>query len=425
MGGAGALTPGQIFAGRYRVEAVLGQSTAGTVYRVVDTDQEQLVALKILTLAGDGEKELERFRRGVRLARRISHPNVARTFEHGSVGAQHYLTMELVDGLSLRDVLAQRSPLPVSEALDIAAQLSDGLAAAHRAGVVHRDLKPANVLVEASGRVVISDFGIAREAGTDHSGGAVGTPRYMAPEQLLGEPVDGRTDLFALGLILFEMLSGKSVEWHGGAADSGVLARVRGVPEDVREHAEVDPVLSKLVFKLLAADPRKRPPDAVRVALALRALLAGKDARPHVDTLVPPASGDSRDEAPVDVLAVLPLVCRGDAEPELGVTLAADIAAALANLGGVCVLTGPAAARFEAGDEPAVVGEMLGAAFVLDGSVAARDGALKITLRLVEVASNVEMWRETCDAARGDLQGVQGLVCRRVAEVLKRRLSSA
>ena len=420
MGALGALTPGQVFAGRYRVLAVLGTSATGTVYRVLDTEDDRLVALKVLSLQGHGEKELERFLRGVRLARRISHPNVARTFDHGTEGALHYLTMELVAGKSLRDVLAERGSLLESEALDVASQLSDGLAAAHRAGIVHRDLKPANVLVEPSGRVVILDFGVAREL--DGARGAVGTPRYMAPEQLLGQRVDSRTDLFALGLILFEMLSGKAVEFNGGAADSGVLSRVGAVAQDVQSVATVNESAAKVVAKLLETNPQKRPGDASRVSQALRAVLAGRDASEHLDTLVPPPSRDPVSRDPVDALLVLPLVCRGNAEPDLGVALSADLGTALAALPGVRVLTGPASGRFEPGDDPAQVGERLGAAFVVDGSVARLDDTLKLTARLIEVASNVEMWRDTWEVDASELESLQGAVCARVADALSRRL---
>src|SRR5262249_37071176 len=191
-----------------------GVGGMGRVYRAIDRELGETVALKLLLKElVNSEAMVDRFRQEVRLARKVTHRNVARTFDIGEHGGEKFLTMELVGGESLSRVLARRGALPEVEALAVARQICDGIAAAHGVGIVHRDLKPDNVLVEEGGRIVITDFGIARSDRPDASsptvGGAIGTPAYMAPEQVEGSAsVDGRADVYAFGAMLFEMVTG-------------------------------------------------------------------------------------------------------------------------------------------------------------------------------------------------------------------------
>jgi eukaryotic-like serine/threonine-protein kinase len=198
---------GQVLGGRYYVLRCMGIGGMGSVYHAHDRELDEPVALKIVHAEyADNAAFLERFRHEVKLARRVTHVNVARTFEINSSGGVTYLTMELVDGESLLDRLL-RGPVPTTEALAITRAMCAGLAAAHKADVVHRDIKPANILIAHDGRVVLADFGIAAIGGTtDRS--AVGTPVYMAPEQALGEEVTAASDIYSLGLVLYEMLVG-------------------------------------------------------------------------------------------------------------------------------------------------------------------------------------------------------------------------
>ncbi|HZH13525.1 MAG TPA: serine/threonine-protein kinase, partial [Archangium sp.] len=190
---------GPLFAGRYALVRLLGRGGMGTVYQARDSLVGDVVALKTLELGKDaGPDALERFTREVRLARRITHPHVARMHDLGTHEGQAFLTMEFVEGEDLRALLARERPLAASRAARIALAICEGLAAAHAAGVVHRDLKPANILVESGGRVVLTDFGIARAVAGEAASrtmGTVGTPMYMAPEQVSGDPVDARADL--------------------------------------------------------------------------------------------------------------------------------------------------------------------------------------------------------------------------------------
>ncbi|CAN5751900.1 hypothetical protein BH11MYX2_BH11MYX2_16730 [soil metagenome] len=205
----------ETIADRYKLVRWLGGGGMGRVYEVFDEELAEKVALKVLK-SGLSDDAIERFRREVRLTRRIQHKNVARMFDIGQHNGDRFLTMELVDGPSLQRELS--TPMGWPRVQKLATQICDGLAAAHAVGVIHRDLKPDNVLVEnGTDRVVITDFGIARTA-EDESvtqiGAVIGTPRYMAPEQLAGQPVDARVDLFSLGVMLFELASGKR-PWSG------------------------------------------------------------------------------------------------------------------------------------------------------------------------------------------------------------------
>ena len=226
-----SVAPGVLVARRFEVRERVGEGAMGSVWRVLDRELDEEVALKVLRddfAATEGA--LERFRREVKLARRITHPNVARTYDLGAFEGVRFLTMELIAGEPLSRHLAWKRRLPVADALRIVEQVARGLAASHAVGVLHRDLKPDNLMV-AGDRAVITDFGVARLAvNTDAAAFAtraslvVGTPAYMAPEQLQGFDLDGRADVYALGVVFFELLTGA----HPFAA--GVAARLWAPP---------------------------------------------------------------------------------------------------------------------------------------------------------------------------------------------------
>ncbi|MSQ83735.1 MAG: serine/threonine protein kinase [Myxococcales bacterium] len=199
----------------------------GSVYRAIDIELQETVALKLLKPAlMESADALERFRQEVKLARRIAHHNVVKTFDLGDDGRQRFLTMEFVDGVSLSRYLSQRGRLDVLDFAQVAQQLCAGLASAHHAGVLHRDLKPDNVLVAQDGRVAITDFGIAVVSGALTGKGIIGTPTYMAPEQLQSDTaLDGRADVYALGAIFFELLTARRA-WPGNDLVAVAMARV-------------------------------------------------------------------------------------------------------------------------------------------------------------------------------------------------------
>ncbi|MGA7991179.1 MAG: protein kinase [Thermoanaerobaculia bacterium] len=264
---------GTRFAGRYDVTTLLGRGGMGTVYRAVDRELDDEVALKVLLPAAfdEGSGAAQTLRQEIRLARKITHHNVVRTHDLGEAEGVRFLTMEYVPGTTLRDILDRRGAVALAPGLQIAKQLCRGLAAVHEAGIVHRDIKPPNIMVLPNGVVKVMDFGIARAAGADDSGdgSTVGTPYYMSPEQARGESVDERSDIYAVGVVLYEMFTGARP--IGGATASEVMRR--HLSEEPRPLTTLRPdlptLLERLVAACLAKAPDRRPPSASDLADAL------------------------------------------------------------------------------------------------------------------------------------------------------------
>ncbi len=266
MTGARRMLPkSTVVAGRYRIVDVLGAGGMGVVYRVHDQELETDVALKVLADRQSHEPvALERFRREIRLARTITHPNVVRIHDLGTDGDLVFMTMDLVPGRTLVDRLAE-GPLPPDRAIGIAIQLAGALAEAHRHGIVHRDLKPSNVLIDDEGRAWLTDFGIARALDQEQlteAGTAIGTVAYMSPEQVRGEEVDGRADLYALGLVLWEMITGR-VPLKGETRDETVARRMRPtLPRSLGGDESIPRSVRRVLRRSLAPRPDDRQPDA-------------------------------------------------------------------------------------------------------------------------------------------------------------------
>ena len=268
-GGAPAvLPPGTALGGRYQIEELLGSGGMGHVYRATDRELAREVALKTMRVAS--EDMLARLRREVRLASRVTHENVIRLYDLVAADGVHFVTMELVRGVSLRAQLAN-GPLPVPQAVEIARQCARGLEAAHKASVVHRDFKPENVLLGSDGRVVVVDFGVASEQvdGVVVASAIVGTSVYMSPEQANGLAPTPATDLYALGLVLAEMLTGEIPLVGRGLVDTALRRRLEAVPSLRTLRPEVPEALDGLVRALLELEPEARPASAEVVAAAL------------------------------------------------------------------------------------------------------------------------------------------------------------
>lgn len=286
----GRFPVGTVLAGRYRIIGLLGQGGMGEVYRASDLKLGQPVALKFLAVATAGKQQLlARFHAEVRIARQVSHPNVCRVYDIGEVDGSTFLSMEYVDGEDLGSLLRRIGRLPGDKATEIARKLCAGLAAAHDKGVLHRDLKPANVMIDGRGQVLITDFGLAAFAGQlDAAHVREGTPAYMAPEQLAGKEVSVRSDVYALGLVLYEMFTGKRAFENGSARTTPT--KVTSVAKDI------DPLVERVILRCLDVDPRNRPASALAVAAALpggdplaAALAAGNTPTPGMVA----ASGDT------------------------------------------------------------------------------------------------------------------------------------
>jgi serine/threonine-protein kinase len=266
--------PGFILAGRYRILAPIGKGGMGTVYRADDLKLAQPVALKFLPehLVAD-ETAVQRLYREVRIAREVSHPNVCRTYDLGESNGELFIVMEYVDGEDLASLLRRIGRLPGAKALDVARQLCAGLTAAHERGVLHRDLKPANVMLDGRGRVRITDFGIAVLGGARQGAELwAGTPAYMSPEQLEGEEATARSDIYSLGLILYEVLTGKSAFAVGSLREMRDGRRTLP-PAPSTLTGDIDPSVEQAVLRCLEEDPQRRPPSVIAVS----ALLPGGD----------------------------------------------------------------------------------------------------------------------------------------------------
>jgi predicted Ser/Thr protein kinase len=310
----GRFLPGRLLAGRYRIIALLGKGGMGEVYRADDLTLGQPVALKFLP--DDAARDLgllERFKNEVRIARRISHPNVCRVYDVGEVEDHTFFTMEYVDGEDLASLLRRIGRLPEDKALDIARQLCAGLAAAHAKGVLHRDLKPANIMLDGRGQVVITDFGLAGVA--DQIQGAEvrsGTPAYMAPEQLEGKEVSTRSDIFSLGLVLWEVFTGKRA--FSAPATEKHISSTRAASRPASGLKDLNPAIERVILRCLETEPSARPANVLSVAAALpggdplaAALAAGETPSPQLVA----ASGESSGLSPRNAMIVVGSVLLG------------------------------------------------------------------------------------------------------------------
>ncbi|HET7695746.1 MAG TPA: serine/threonine-protein kinase [Vicinamibacterales bacterium] len=310
--GGGRFIPGVVLAGRYRVVTLLGRGGMGEIYRADDLKLGQPVALKFLpSRLTDDERLLAALVREARIARQVSHPNVCRVYDIGEADRHTFITMEFIDGEDLRSLLKRIGQLPAAKALDIARQLCAGLQAAHELGVLHRDLKPANVMLDARGRVRITDFGIAVAAGDRAADRFAGTPAYMAPEQLDGRPASQRSDVYALGLVIYELFTGVR------AFDAANVDDVRRLHESAAPAkpsalvAHLDPRIERALLACLETDPELRPASARALLAALpggdpieAAAEAGETPSPELIALSGP-DGSLRPAVAFSVLAAL------------------------------------------------------------------------------------------------------------------------
>jgi serine/threonine protein kinase len=282
-------TPGTLFAGRFRIVAPLGRGGMGEVYRADDLRLGQTVALKLLpdNLSHDPGR-LAQFHNEVRVARTIAHRNVCRTYDIGDADGRPFMTMEYVDGEDLASLLRRIGRFPQDKAIEVARQICAGLAAAHEKGVLHRDLKPANVMIDGDGHARLTDFGLAS------LGGAVdnirsGTPAYMAPETLAGKEVTERSDIYALGLVLFELFTGKRVFEANTLKELISLHESSSIASPSSVVRDLDAAVERTILRCLEHDPAKRPPSALAVSAGLpggdqlaAALAAGETPSPEM-----------------------------------------------------------------------------------------------------------------------------------------------
>lgn len=430
---------GERFADRYRVVALLGRGGMGAVFRVYDEALSEDVALKTLLLPpGRATEALSRFRREVRLSRKVTHPNVARTFDLGVHDGIYYLTMQLVTGGDLASVIADHAPVPARRAVDLTLEMLSGLGAAHAAGIIHRDLKPANVLIDAEGHPVLTDFGIARAIepsdATVKTGGLLGTPAYMAPEQISGRPADVRTDLYAMGIVLFELLTGR-LPFEGATPIATAVARLREDPLDPGRLVTLPEGLGEVVLSCLSREPTARPASATEVAARLSEVdlstapssstpVSRRSVSTTDHTMMAPSTATTarRDQR----LAILPFQYRGPPEHAyLADALCDDLADELALVRGLIVISRGSTRTFKDDRDPRRLRSELGADAVVDGSVQTDGRRIRVAARLDDAASGAQLWNDRFEGALDDVFAVQDTIRRRIAESLRVGLTTA
>jgi serine/threonine protein kinase/tetratricopeptide (TPR) repeat protein len=400
--------------GHYRLTGLLGEGGMGRVYAAEDLRLGRRVALKLLPedLAGV-PGHVERFQREARLLAAVNHPNVITVHSVEEVDGRAFITMELVEG----DTLVQRirpGGLPLDELLGIAVPLAEALAAAHANGIVHRDLKPANVMIGRDGRLKVVDFGIARpdRANNDErapltgAGLVLGTPAYMAPEQLKGEAIDARADVFAFAVLVYELATG--MRPFTGRSDADVVSAIlRDPPPPLRrQRLDLPEQLQDILAACLQKDPARRTDSAATVARALQALRTGQMAA------VAPSRPD------ITALAVLPLQEIGGHPDDLladGITEA--LIADLARASGLKVISRSSVMRFrDSTESPQEIARRLGVDALVMGSVRRSGNRIRISVELIDPASERVLWADRYDRELEDVLRLQDEMARAIAD---------
>ena len=409
-GAAGAELPSRF--GHYAIARKLGEGGMGVVYAARDERLERSVALKTMSSVTSDDSARRRFWREARAAASVNHPNICQIYEIGEDGGELFIAMELLEGESLADRL-KRGPMSVSDSVPIGLGILAALSALHARGIVHRDLKPSNVFLTPNG-VKLLDFGLARPeseptlgtmAGLTQTGMVMGTPRYMAPEQMTGDPIDGRTDVFAAGAIMFEMLAGRPA--FGGRNIVEILnATMQEQPPALTGSPAVAAV-DRVIRHALAKRPADRPASADAMADELRAVSGGGDTTAMARALTR--------------LVVLPFrVLRPDPETDfLAFSLPDAIATSLSGIGSLVVRSSATAARYagEAPDLKALAAEA-DVDRVVMGSLLRSGTELRASAQLVEAPGGTLLTSLTVQSSLGDLFRLQDDIARRVVEAL-------
>jgi serine/threonine protein kinase/tetratricopeptide (TPR) repeat protein len=418
----------------YRIASRIGAGGMGEVYRATDTKLGRDVALKILPadMASDPER-LARFRREARTVAALNHPHIVTIFSVEEADGTHFLTMELVEGQSL-DRLIPDSGFALDRILELAIPLTEALSAAHEKGIVHRDLKPANVMLSADGRVKVLDFGLAKELLPDDPAGAtmtsagltamgvvMGTPSYMSPEQIAGRELDHRTDIFSLGILLYEMASGRR-PFQGASSAELASAILRDAPPPLRDvRSGLGDDLDRLVQRCLEKDARDRFPSAREVVEALQALRRAFESGNFAPRS--PGSG-SRSAAAANTtpsIAVLPFLnMSGDADNEyFSDGLSEDLINALSRLPGLQVASRTSAFRFRGSDlDIRQIGRQLDVATVVEGSVRRAGARLRVTAQLVNADNGYQLWSQRYDRQMADVFEIQDEIVTSIVEAV-------
>ena len=413
---AEGLARGSVFAGRYEILEELGTGGMGSVYRVFDRKLEEEVALKLIRPdIAASRKTIERFKNEIKVARKITHPNVCRMHDFHEEGKTLYITMEYVRGEDLKSVIHRMGTLTMGKAVSIAKQAADGLAEAHKLGIIHRDLKPGNIMIDKEGNAKIMDFGIARsleDKGSADAGMIIGTPEYMSPEQAEGKEDDQRSDIYSLGVIIYEMVTGK-VPFEGATA-FGILRkhRTEAPPDPKGLNPQVPPGLARMILKCLEKDREKRYQNAGEVLAEL-------------DDLATTMTKKAVEKKWKNSIAVLPFA---DLSPQRDQEyfcdgLAEELINSLSHIHELKVAARTSAFAFKGKDlDIREIGKALSVQAILEGSVRKAGERLRITAQLVNVANGYHLWSEKYDRGVDDIFAVQDELALEIVNKLKVKL---
>ena len=407
--------------GHYRIEAKLGEGGMGEVYRARDIVLGREVAVKVLPPDKLRTDRLQRFLREARAASQINHPNVVAIHEINESNGVHFIVMEYVAGKTLSETISAKG-LETHQVVHYARQIVAALAKAHAAGIVHRDLKPANIMVTTDGMIKVLDFGLAKQhepnpvdedaltAAETASGAILGTLAYMSPEQAMGRPVDARSDIFSLGLVLYEMLSGQHA-FGGETVMSTIAAILYKEPRPLKDVVPQTPRdLDRIVARCMHKEPDRRFQSAVDLRLALEDLQlnAGSDTTPSI--------------------AVLPFTnLSPDKENEyFSDGLAEEIISAVSHVSGLRVTARSSSFSFRGKDvEMGEIGRKLHVEHLLEGSVRKAGNRIRVTTQLVKASDGFQVWSGRYDREMTDVFAVQDEIAQAIVEKLKGKLAAA
>jgi serine/threonine-protein kinase len=410
------LTRGTMFARRFEIIEELGKGGMGKVYRVFDKKTEEEIALKLIKPEIAAEQEvIDRFRSELKMSRKISHRNVCRMYDLGDEGGTYYITMEYVPGEDLKSFIHRSKQLSTGTAIAIARQVCEGLEEAHSLGVVHRDLKPSNIMIDKDGNARIMDFGIARSLrakGITGAGVIIGTPEYMSPEQAEGKEVDQRADIYSLGVILFEMVTGR-VPFEGDSAFIVAMKHKSEAPQDPRKlNGQIPEGLSRIILKCMEKEKERRYQTAEEL---LSDLVKIGEAR--AETIRVPEWKNS--------IAVLPFV---DLSPDKDQEyfcdgIAEEIINSLSKLENLKVVARTSAFSFKGKDiDIREIGRKLNVETLLEGSLRKAADRLRINAQLINVVDGFHLWSERYDRKMEDVFIIQDEISQAIVNNLKIKL---